>query len=424
MHTKDSCMRLDRSRLTGAGRFIVAEANEDMKETGQRCFARHTPSPRGRAWIELDRAALIRNVEYLYSLMPEGCRLMPAVKANAYGHGAEWIATELSRLGIDTFCVACISEGIALRKAKVNGEILILGYTAPEDFRLLAHYRLTQTVTDYEYARKLTDAGILLHVHIGIDTGMHRLGIRCEEIEEILAVFKMKNLVIDGMFTHLCACDSPLPENKAFTEGQIQAFYRVTEILEEQGIPCPKLHLQSSYGLLNYPDLNADYVRAGIALYGVPSSMSDTALFQGNLTPVLTLKARVSSVRTLHAGESAGYGLAFTAERDTRIAVLSIGYADGLPRELSCGRGSVLLHGHKAPVIGRICMDQTLIDVSGIPQISAGDTAVLIGISGKAEITAAELAAQCGTITNELLSRLGERLVRIPCNSPDTMPFT
>lgn len=388
------------------------------------------PSLRGRAWIELDKTALARNVEYLHSLMPEGCRLMPAVKANAYGHGAVWTATELNRLGVDAFCVACVSEGIALRNANVKGEILILGYTAPEDFTLLARYRLTQTVIDYEYAEKLAEVGVVIHVHIGIDTGMHRLGIRCEDIEDILAVFEMKNLVIDGMFTHLCACDSLLPEDRAFTESQIQAFYSVVEILEERGLPCPKLHLQSSYGLLNYPGLDTDYVRTGIALYGVPSSVINADFREGtdsaenivfdrtsdffeNLSPVLSLKARVASIRTLYAGESAGYGLAFTAEKDMQIAVLSIGYADGLPRELSCGKGYVLLHGLKAPVIGRICMDQTLVDISGIPQVSAGDIAVLIGVSGNEEITAVQLASQCGTITNELLSRLGERLERV-----------
>ena len=371
------------------------------------------PSSQGRAWIELDRNALARNVGYLRSLLPEGSRLMPAVKANAYGHGAIWTATELNRLGIDAFCVACLSEGISLRKADIKGEILILGYTPPEDFPLLARYRLTQTVIDYEYAEALDRSGLMLHVHLGIDTGMHRLGIRCENIEEILAVFEKKHLNRDGMFTHLCACDSPLPENVAFTESQIQAFYRVAEILEEQEIPCPRLHLQSSYGLLNYPGLDADYIRAGIALYGVPSTAEHSLPFQENLTPVLSLKARVASVRMLQAGDCAGYGLAFTAGGDMRIAAIAIGYADGLPGELSCGTGYVLLHGRKAPIIGRICMDQTLIDVSGIPNVCAGDTAVLIGTSGSAEITAVQLAGLCGIITNELLSRLGERLVRI-----------
>ena len=432
----------------------------DLYKTGKSPLPH--PSPRGRAWIELDKTALAHNINFLRSLMPEGCRLMPAVKANAYGHGAVWAATELNRLGVDAFCVACLSEGIALRKAKVKGEILILGYTPPEDFAILARYRLTQTVVDYEYAEKLADAGKILHVHIGIDTGMHRLGIRCEDIEDILAVFEMKNLVIDGMFTHLCTCDSPLPENRAFTENQIQAFYRVVDILEEHGIPCPRLHLQSSYGLMNYPGLDADYVRAGISLYGVPSS-TENAVFYGftdaignmtsegitepdenmdsdeitesdgnmisdkitaspdNLSPVLSLKARVASVRTLYAGESAGYNLAFTAERDMQIAVISIGYADGLPRELSCGKGHVLLHGRKAPIIGRICMDQTLVDISSIPQVSAGDIAVLIGNSGDEKITAVQLASQCGTITNELLSRLGERLERIESSATKQM---
>lgn len=385
--------------------------------SGKLSSPRHTPSPAGRAWIELDTSALAQNVEYLHSLLPEGCRLMPAVKANAYGHGSDLIAGELNRLGVDAFCVACLSEGISLREANIKGEILILGYTPPEDFPLLARYRLTQTVIDYAYAGQLSEAGIMIHVHIGIDTGMHRIGIRCENIEEILAVFEIKNLIIDGMFTHLCTCDSPLPEDKAFTESQIQAFYHVADILEEQGIPCPRLHLQSSYGLLNYPGLPADYVRAGIALYGVASTVEDRLFFRENLIPVLSLKARVASVRTLYAGDSVGYGLAFTAKKDMDIAVLSIGYADGLPRELSCGIGSVLIHGRKAPIIGRICMDQTLVDISGIPQTCTGDTAVLIGVSGEEEITAEELAFQCGTITNELLSRLGGRLERIILSS-------
>lgn len=400
----------------------LTEKTEPAGKLGEISSPQSTYTSRGRAWIELDRTALAQNVEYLSSLMPEGCRLMPAVKANAYGHGAVWTATELNRIGVDAFCVACLSEGISLRKANVRGEILILGYTPPEDFALLARYGLTQTVIDYEYAERLAGAGIPLHVHIGIDTGMHRIGIRCEEITDILAVFEMPNLSIDGMFTHLCTCDSPLPESRSFTDNQIQAFYRVAEILDEQGIPCPRLHLQSSYGLLNYPGLDADYVRAGIALYGVPSSAEDEAFFSDHLAPVLSLKARVTSVRMLFSGESAGYGLAFTAEKNMRIAVLSIGYADGLPRELSCGKGYVLLHGSKAPVIGKICMDQTLVDVSGIPKTSAGDTAVLIGISGESEITAVQLASRCGTITNELLSRLGERLERVEKIAPNIIP--
>lgn len=383
-----------------------------------------TPSAH-RAWLELDMDALAHNVRFLQSHLPAECRLMPAVKANAYGHGAVLIAKELSRLGIDSFCVACASEGIELRKAGIKGEILILGYTPPELFPQLRRYHLTQTVLDYAYAECLQKSGIRLHVHIAVDTGMHRLGIRCEDIEQISAVYKIRNLTVDGIYTHLSASDSDGPESRAFTECQIDAFFQVTEILRARGCPAPGLHLLSSYGILNYPDAAADYVRPGIALYGVLSRDEDfrrilgagnAAADMSSLRPVLSLKAQVSSLRTLHSGESAGYGLSFTADHDMQLAILSIGYADGLPRALSDGNGRVLINGYSAPIVGRVCMDQTLVDVSRVPKVTRGDTAILIGISAMQEITAGELAERCGTITNEILSRLGGRLARIKKN--------
>lgn len=399
-----------------------------------------------RAWIELDMAALAHNVRFLQSLLPPGCRLMPAVKANAYGHGAVPIVRELNRLGVDAFCVACAAEGIELRRAGATGEILILGYTPPELFPALRRYRLTQTVLDYAYAECLEKSGIPLHVHIAVDTGMHRLGIRCENIEEIAAVYEIRNLTVDGIYTHLSACDSDAPESRSFTEEQISAFYQTVKALKEKGCPCKGLHLLSSYGILNYPDAAADYVRPGISLYGVMSSEEDSRSLRAAslngvlgseedsralraaslnevmdsdvdgsspLRPVLSLKARVASLRTLHGGESAGYGFSFIADKDMKLAVLSIGYADGLPRALSDGNGRALIGGSSAPILGRVCMDQTLVDVSHIPEIAPGDTAVLIGCQGTQEITAEELAGRCGTITNEILSRLGARLERI-----------
>lgn len=379
-----------------------------------RCLAK-TASPTSRAWIELDLDALRQNVALLQKCVPDGCRLMPAVKANAYGHGAIPIARELNRLGIDCFCVACAAEGIELRRAGITGEILILGYTHPTEFSLLCRYRLTQSVTDYAYAEKMQQSGIRLHVHIAVDTGMHRLGIRCEDIEHIAAVYQMKNLLVDGIFTHLSACDSAAPDCHAFTESQILAFRQVVKALSQEGISCKGIHLLSSYGMLNYPEAAESYVRPGIALYGLFSTEDDTRNLHElcPLKPVLSLKARVASVRALYAGESVGYGLAFTADHDMQVAVLSIGYADGLPRELSCGNGSVLIGGQRAPIVGRICMDQTLIDVSQLSDVKQGDTAVLIGVSGSEQITAGELAGKCHTIANELLSRLGSRLERI-----------
>lgn len=378
------------------------------------CLAK-TASPTSRAWIELDLDALRQNVALLQKCVPDGCRLMPAVKANAYGHGAIPIARELNRLGIDCFCVACAAEGIELRRAGITGEILILGYTHPTEFSLLCRYRLTQSVTDYAYAEKMQQSGIRLHVHIAVDTGMHRLGIRCEDIEHIAAVYQMKNLLVDGIFTHLSACDSAAPDCHAFTESQILAFRQVVKALSQEGISCKGIHLLSSYGMLNYPEAAESYVRPGIALYGLFSTEDDTRNLHElcPLKPVLSLKARVASVRALYAGESVGYGLAFTADHDMQVAVLSIGYADGLPRELSCGNGSVLIGGQRAPIVGRICMDQTLIDVSQLSDVKQGDTAVLIGVSGSEQITAGELAGKCHTIANELLSRLGSRLERI-----------
>lgn len=364
-----------------------------------------------RAWIEINTDALEHNVRFLQSCLPDKCRLMPAVKADAYGHGAEIIAKALNNLGIQDFCVACISEGIQLRKAGIKGQILILGYTHPSQFPLLRRYRLTQTVVDYDYAGELWQSGVKCHVHIAVDTGMHRLGIRCEELEQIASIYEMKNLSVDGIFTHLSACDSTTPECRAFTESQIQAFYGVTDALKSADYACGGLHMLSSYGILNYPEAAEDYARPGIALYGVLSTGEEQL---AALQPVLSLKARVASLRTLQPGESAGYGLDFTAQRETRLAVLAVGYADGLPRTLSSGKGSVLINGKKAPVIGRICMDQTLVDVSEIPDVSQQDIAIIIGSSGSQKITAEELAGQCGTITNEILSRLGARLNRIP----------
>lgn len=406
-----------------SGKISKARSGKASLDDSKAAQAAFSAAPPHRAWIELDLHALEHNVLFLQSLLPEGCRLMPAVKANAYGHGAVPIAAELNRLGIRSFCVACASEGIELRNAGINGEILILGYTPPEQLPLLQQYHLSQTILDFAYAESLSRSGVRLHVHIAVDTGMHRLGIRCEDIEQIAAVYAFRNLAVDGIYTHLSACDSDSPESRNFTECQIAAFVQATETLKARGCPCRGLHLLSSYGIFNYPEAAGDYVRPGIALYGLLSSDRDSRrILSGKdesaapspLRPVLSLKARVASLRTLHEGEAAGYGLAFIADREMKLAVLSIGYADGLPRALSDGNGRVLINGYSAPILGRICMDQTLADISEIPEkkVAPGDTAVLIGRSGSLEITAGELADRCGTITNEILSRLGERLER------------
>lgn len=377
------------------------------------------PPQQSRAWAEISREALAHNVRYLQSLLPGSCALMPVIKANAYGHGSVLIARELNALGIYSFCVACISEGMELRQQGITGEILVLGYTHPDQFPLLSQYGLTQTVVDYAYARELSayacsaPAFCPLPVHIAVDTGMHRLGEPAEHIGQIREMFALPGLQVTGMYTHLAASDTLDEASKRFTRQQIDAFYRLVTELENRGVSRPRLHLQASYGILHYPLEDVDYARPGIALYGLLSSGADTKRYQDRLCPVLSLRARVASIRQLAPGESAGYGMAYTAVRPTTIADITIGYGDGLPRNLSEGKGAVLLHGQSAPIIGRICMDQLLADVTAIPRLQPGDVAALIGSDGSENISAADLADACGTITNELLSCLGPRLERV-----------
>lgn len=366
-----------------------------------------------RAWIELDMRNLRQNIIALKGLLPQDSGLMPAVKANAYGHGAVLITKELNRLGIKSFCVATISEGIELRQNGVKGDILILGYTHPKQFSMLRKYRLTQAIIDYPYAQLLNSYGKKLKVHLKIDTGMHRLGERSERIDKICAIFRFQNLIIEGVFTHLCSDETRTEPDITYTMSQAAAFYDIIHNLNRRGYSCGKVHLLASYGLINYPELAGDYARIGIALYGVLSSRADLDNCPIDLRPVLSIKARVALTKDLYAGEAAGYGLQYVAESDRKIAVLAIGYADGIPRTLSCCHGKVLINGNEVPIIGRICMDQMLVDITDIPNVKSGDIAVLIGKSGQYEITAYDLAEESGTITNELLSRLSNRLNRI-----------
>ena len=216
--------------------------------------------------------------------------------------------------------MATVAEAVELRRAGINGNILILGYTAPEDFPLLLEYDLIQTIVDAPYAALLNGYGSRLRTHLKLDTGMHRLGARTEDEEEVINIFRHGNLAIEGVFTHLCADDSTEFLEKKYTEAQAEAFHKMVDTLSRRGYHCVKKHLLASYGLLNYPYLGGDYARIGIALYGVLSNRKDTEGCPADLKPVLSLKAKVASVREICTGEAVGYGLDYIAQRNEKIA--------------------------------------------------------------------------------------------------------
>lgn len=364
----------------------------------------------GRAYLEIDLDNLTHNAAVLKAAMPPSCQLMAVTKAEAYGHGMYEAAVHLNRIGVKAFAVATMDEGIQMRRYGVSGEILILGYTPPARAKQLRKFDLTQTIISREHALQLSRQGQTIKAHIKIDTGMHRLGFDVSDFQDILCVFSMPHIQVQGIFTHLCVADSLQPGDVDFTRGQIQRFYGLLHRLAESGVSIPKVHIQSSYGLLNYPELKCDYVRAGIALYGILSAPEDQTKLQLDLKPVLSLKSQVVLVRQVRAGDTVGYGRAFTAEKDSTIAMVPIGYADGLPRCLSCGRGAVLVNGRLAPIAGRICMDQMAVDVTGIEDVKPGTVVTLIGRDADAQLTTPEVAAASGSISNELLSRMGRRL--------------
>ena len=375
-------------------------------------LCKHKKDHRGndRAYMEIDLENLSYNVSVLESAMTDGCKLMAVVKAEAYGHGMYAVSEHLDKIGVDAYAVATIDEAINLRKFGVTGEILILGYTPVHMAYKLKKYNIIQTLVDYDYAVALNNQGYNVKAHIKIDTDMHRLGYDKNDIDSIVASFKFEHIEVTGVYTHLCVADSLEESDVEFTKNQIKSFENVKSAIVDRGIKLPKTHIQSSYGLLNYPELHSDYVRVGIALYGVLSALHDKVKLNLDLKPVFSLKSKVALLRKVKKGESIGYSRAFVTERDSLIAILPIGYADGYPRNLSGGKANVLINGQKAPIIGRICMDQMAVDVTDVKDVKVGMIATLIGKDGDEEITATMLAEQSETITNELLSRMGQRL--------------
>lgn len=363
-----------------------------------------------RAWLEINLDNLEYNVNQIKSIIPDKCKVMAIVKANAYGHGMIEIAKKLNEIGIQNFAVATLSEGIDLRKNNIKGNILILGYTDLRDIQYIIKYDLIQTIVDYEYAKKIEQMKLekRLKVHIKINTGMNRIGESYKNIDSLIKIYQMKNIEILGTYSHLCVADSLKSDDVEFTNMQISNFFKCIDKIRNLGYDTGKIHIQASYGILNYTELNCDFVRPGIIMYGIYNE--DEPKTRLNLKPVLTLKARITSVKEIEKEESVSYGRTFVAKENRKIATVSIGYADGYPRNLSNKNVKVVVNGQYAEIVGRICMDQLIIDVSKINEIHQGDIVTLIG--EQKEISAETIANKADTITNELLSRLGSRLGR------------
>ena len=371
-------------------------------------------SDTSRAWVEIDSGALLDNARNLEGFMPESTHLMAVLKADAYGHGAVRSALELNKAGVNAFAVACCAEGVELRRAGVKGLILILGYTDVRDWRCLARYKLTQCGVDAQYVSELSAATRgKVDVHLKIDTGMHRLGEAWEHTDEIARCFELPHIRVTGMFTHLCVSDSLSGSDVDFTEQQLERFFSLADELERRGLNPGALHTQSSYGIVNYPEGRCAYGRAGVALYGVKSDEHDGVKAWPDLQPVLSLRARIGLVRDVPAGDSVGYGREFIAGRSSKIAVLPIGYGDGVFRCAMHGGAEVIVNGRRCPIVARICMDQLCLDVTDVPGVKRGDVATFIGRDGEEFISCEEFAAKCGTLTNEVLSRMGKRLPRV-----------
>lgn len=363
-----------------------------------------------RCWAEIDLDALRRNFR-LVRQCAQSAAVMAVVKADAYGHGDAVVAPLLEREGADAFAVACLDEALRLRRAGVTKPVLILGYTHPDNAAALAAHGIRQTVFSPQYAAALSAAavraGVTVRVHLKIDTGMARLGFAPDDAEGAARAAALPGLSAEGIFTHFAAADSAAPQDQDYTRRQYALLTSMIDALAQRGITFPVRHCCNSAGTFAWPDCRLDLVRPGIILYGEQPSPEITL---PGLCGAMRLCAVVSQVRTLSPGDAVSYGCTYRAPHPVRAATLTVGYADGYPRSLS-SRGTVSLHGRPARVLGRVCMDQIVVDASGIPQTAPGDTAVVFG--GEAADSVEQVAAMTGTIGYEVLCGVGRRVPRV-----------
>ncbi len=366
-----------------------------------------------RAWAEINLDALVHNFKLIRSMTD--AKIFSVVKANAYGHSVPMIAKLLEQNGTDYFAVSNIDEARELRGLDIKKPVLILGYTPPFLAKELYENDIIQAVYSLEYAEKLNryaaEAGVKVTAHVKLDTGMGRIGFDCRGdelagLEEANKALTLSNIIYKGIFTHFPVADSYESLDMAYTDTQYNRFIKSVKALEEDGFCFEIKHCCNSAATLLDRDKHMDAIRPGIILYGLAPSTE--IKLDKPFIPVMTFKATVSMVKTVKAEETVSYGRTYKAEKPTRIATVTAGYADGFPRLLS-GRGSVLIRGKKAPIVGRICMDQFCADVSGIDDVEEGDTVILFGEGLPVE----ELAALSDTINYEIVCGLSKRVPRI-----------
>ena len=366
------------------------------------------------AWAEINLDHLAFNIRQVRAITNPDTKIMAVVKADAYGHGIVQTSEVVLQNGADCLGVAILDEAITLREKGFTVPIVILGYIPVTDLSFVTAYDLTPTIFELAHAEALSREAVKadkrVAVHIKIDTGMGRLGFLPEErsLGIVEKIVDLPGVFVEGIYTHLSHADA---KDKEYTLGQLERFNWFLERLEQKNIFIPIKHAANSAGILNYPQAHFDMVRPGIILYGLLPSDEMPNRNLPVLKPVMSLKARVASVKHIPAGSSIGYGCSHKLDKNSVIAVLPLGYADGYTRHFS-NTSQALICGKRVPLVGRVCMDQIMVDITDVPGVAIGDEAVLLGKQADEEITAEELASQGGTINYEIVCMISHRVPR------------
>ena len=367
-----------------------------------------------RCYAEISLEAIGHNIREVKKRLPEGVKLLGVVKANAYGHGAVPVASYLENQ-VDYFATATIEEAVELRENGISAPILILGYVSPSQYGDLVEYDITQTIDSYAQALALEKEAARQNrkakAHLAVDTGMTRIGFQVTEhdADEAAKIADLPHIELEGMFTHFSCADQ---EDKTYCSMQMEKYDKMTALLAERGVTIPLRHICNSAGIMEFDDHRFEMVRSGIITYGIYPS-EEVKKERLDLIPALSWKSHVIHVKEVGPGIGVSYGATYVTEKPmTRIATVSAGYADGYPRALS-NQGCVLIHGKKAPIIGRICMDQMMVDVTDIPDVQVEDVVTLVGTDGDETITIEEVANPAARFDYEMLCDISSRVTRV-----------